>query len=375
MRRLFLVAVSLTLLTAPAWGQGTPSAGPEARRLEEQARAKLRDRERLREEADAAAREVERLRRRLVDLARLQTAGEQVVVEQRERLEVANQREGALIARLGANRARLTRLLSALQLYSKDPPPALLVSSESATDAVRAAILMRAVTPELNRQARALQAEADAIALVRREAAMAGEALFTAESEVADRKAEIERLIVEKSALELRLNAEAEVADREARALAARVRDLGGLVRGLEELDARAAAHVRPAGRVSLTAPVSGPLVRRFGERDQAGRSDGVAFQVASGGLVAAPADGDVEYAGPLDGWGQVVILHLGGGWRVVLAGLGEVSTGAGRTVAAGEPVGRAARRGDADAEVYMELRREGAPVDPLPRLDASRSD
>ena len=56
-----------------------------------------------------------------------------------------------------------------------------------------------------------------------------------------------------------------------------------------------------------------------------------------------------------------MVILDLGPGWRVVLAGLDSVTVQPGSRVAAGQSLGKAPDDGD----VYFELRREERPVDP----------
>src|SRR5687768_6334025 len=67
-----------------------------------------------------------------------------------ERLNVA---ETELSVDQGANMHRLSRLLSVLEQLKRDPPPALLVSPRDAKDAVRAAILVKALTPQLQGRA------------------------------------------------------------------------------------------------------------------------------------------------------------------------------------------------------------------------------
>lgn len=112
------------------------------------------------------------------------------------------------------------------------------------------------------------------------------------------------------------------------------------------------------------------PVVRRFGEPWQGrGRSEGLAWTPAADAPVLAPADGEVEYAGPLRAWKLVVILKLAGGWRVVLAGLQRVDAPVGAVVHAGEPIGHAPPKGSPPPELYLELRRGAEPVDPAPLL------
>src|SRR3990167_6752397 len=67
-----------------------------------------------------------------------------------ERLNVA---ETELSVDQGVNMHRLSRLLSVLEQLKRAPPPALLVSPQDAKDAVRAAILVKALTPQLRDRA------------------------------------------------------------------------------------------------------------------------------------------------------------------------------------------------------------------------------
>lgn len=358
------IALISVLAATPALGQRTAEPGDmgrlQAEHRDEQVRAR-----RLRADARRAATDIERLRRELIALARDQGDDERAVAEQRARLTRLNARETALLTDLSRERGRLSRLLSALQLMRRDPPPALLVAPERATDAVRAAILMRAVTPDLKARAEALAARQDEIARLRRAAALSSETLFTTESALLDRRSRIEALIAEKTALEVVLDAEAGQAEAAARALAARIHDLGGMVRALDAADSGPpSTSSLPGGRTRLTAPVAGVVERRFG-----GGSEGLTWRAEANAVVVAPADGVVDYAGPLDGWDQVAILRLGSGWRVVLAGMDETAVATGARVAEGEPVGRLPA-GDDGASLYFELRREQTAVNPARWLD-----
>lgn len=248
----------------------------------------------------------------------------------RARLETLNAQEAALAERVGRNRAVQARLLSALQTARRDPPPALLVSPQSAKDAVRAAILMRALEPELERRAKALSAETVTLAKLRREAAEASSALFAAESAAADRAVRT------------------------------------GSARNAKQTFASMAPS--PSPLAPLSPPVRGDIVRRYGEAwEGRGRSEGLAWRTEAGAAVTSPAAGRVEYVGPLKNWGLVVILLRPDGWRAVVAGLQSADLAPGTLVQPGQAIGRMPDRRLPQPELYLELRRGENPVDPAP--------
>ena len=183
----------ILVLTAGAVVGAAPSREDLAR-IEARAKARQRDLDTLRTQATEARRDVNSLRSQLIQLASEQNRSEQTASDSRAKLVQLNLRESELANSLGQNQNQLSRLLAALQLYGRNPPPALLVHPSNARDAVRAAILMRAVTPELHSRAKGFSAEVQEIARVRRETAAASETLFTAESDIADRRAKIEAL-------------------------------------------------------------------------------------------------------------------------------------------------------------------------------------
>ncbi len=254
------------------------------------------------------------------------------------RLEALNAQEQALTARIGANREAQARLLSALQNASRDPPPALLVSPRSAKDAVRAAVLMRALQPELRRRAEALARQAQALARLRREAAEASAGLFSAQSAAAE----------------------------------------GGGSRPPPGFAAAAGPRIEPSPSplAPLTVPVDGELVRRFGEPwPGRGRSEGLSWRTAADAQVRSPSDGRIDYVGPLKNWGLVVIVLRPDGWRTVVAGMQNADLAPGAQVRAGAPLGRMSPRAKPTPELYLELRRGSNPVDPNPYLLRPRLD
>jgi len=352
-----ILCLSLIALPVASIARQSPPAG-EVKRLQAEFRDERARALRLRQEAAEAAREIAALERQLTALRAAVGQDDAVIAGQRARLRELSAREAALVAQLSQSRGRQGRLLSALQMMSRRPPPPLLVPSDKAVDTVRAAILMRAMAPTLQARAQGLADRQAEIIRVRRLSALNSEQLFTTESARGDRRAGIEALAARKTALQAVLRAEAEGAERATRVLEARLRSLGAAVPPVGT-DAGAAVARLPAGRSRLTAPVEGPPSRRFGAGStgwgwRAGRTE-----------VRAPAAGRVAFAGPLSGWGQVVILDLGPGWRAVVSGLDEAAVATGDRVADGQVLGRSG----ADGEIAFELRRDERPIDPAPWL------
>ncbi len=313
---------------------------------------------------------LERLRRELVKLGREQQAGESVSDAWRRKLLELNAHQIDLDRRMGANRDSLVQMMAALQTFRRNPPPALLVNPRSARDAVRAAILMRAVLPELEARRRNYVQEASELNRIRRDAAVAGAALISAESAEADRRTRIEQLVSAKSGLE---QPDDPAAVERARAAAARASSMGELIGNLAQADTAASpAPETGSGPLRLETPVHGRLVRRFGvttgpTAEDARKSTGVTWRTEPAATVLSPADAVVDYAGPVKGMGLVIILRVRGDFRVVMAGLDRINALTGRKLVSGEPVGRMPMTGA--PELFLELRRADQPVNPGSRM------
>lgn len=371
------------LTVAAALPGAPPAAAPSLGQVEAQQQQREQDRQAAQAEAEAARTDLAQLQAELNELDRAASQGERSVSDKRLRLAALNAREADLKAQLGGAQAELVRLLSVLALLRRDPPPALLVEPNKVQDAVRAAILVRAITPELSRRAQALRAQLAELQLTRRSAATASEDLFTTESDLAEKRAKIESLVAEKTALEQKANQDAQSAAQDAQALAARAKALRDLARGLITAKPSSNApeppdpeHADALGhREPFTAPTSGAPMRRFGDMEPKGgpQSLGWTWRTAPAAPILAPAAAAVEYAGPLKGWGVVLILRLGGGYHLVLAGLETAVVGLGRMVRPGEVVGRMPAAGRGPTEFYFEVRKNDAPVDPARWLPPMR--
>ena len=360
MRRGVLITLAgLSSLAALAAAAAVPGANVAALRGELEAKGAARDDARA--QAQQLREDIARLDAQLTELKAVAASGQQGLADKRAKLAGLNQQEAALRAQMGGNEGALAALLGALELYRRDPPPALLVTPASARDAVRAAILVRAMEPELSARAAAFRIKADELQRVRRGITGLSEDLFTSESALADGRAQIEQSIREKTALERQMDADAADAERRAQSLTSTLRAAGVSPQTLSRDEAG------PAGPPSVfTPPAAGALIRRFGQASPGGQtSDGLTWRTAAGAPVRAPAGGVVEYSGPRKGWGGVLIINVGGGYHLVLAGLDRITAAAGRPVLAGQTLGAMAQAPGSAPELYLEVRKDGVPTNP----------
>jgi septal ring factor EnvC (AmiA/AmiB activator) len=308
-------------------------------------------------EADVAALD-RRISATVSRLERQPVEGDATVVRQRRQLDDAGRLEARALEELALARGPLTRVLGALQTLTRHPPPPLVVPVEDAVDTVRAAVLMKALVVPLTQQVERADRRRAAVVAERRALALQSERLFVSESQTGDLQATLQSRLVSDRARRATLRAEAQRARREVEALEARLRAAGAPVPDVAV--SQTPALRLPNGRDTLLAPVEGPPSTRFGKG-----STGWQWQ-AAGQPVIAPLEAEVLHAGPLDGWGQVVILDAGPGWRVVLSGLATLDVATGDRVETGQRLGA----GHARLPVVLELRREELAVDPSPWLD-----
>ncbi len=124
--------------------------------------------------------------------------------------------------------------------------------------------------------------------------------------------------------------------------------------------------------RGTMPFPVAGTLASRYGAAAQTAGdagllAKGITITARAGAQVVAPFDGIVAFAGVFRGYGQLLIIEHSEGYHTLLAGMGHIDATVGQRVLAGEPVG--VMENDGAPALYVELRRDGQPINPLPWL------
>jgi septal ring factor EnvC (AmiA/AmiB activator) len=122
--------------------------------------------------------------------------------------------------------------------------------------------------------------------------------------------------------------------------------------------------------------PARGRIVGRFGQTNmEAGSATrGIVLETRPGAQVIAPYDGQVVFAGPFRGYGLLLIIEHGEGYHTLLAGMARVDCVVGQHLLVGEPVGVMGSQAEGKPHLYVELRHNGQPVNPLPWLSAHKA-
>ena len=77
-------------------------------------------------------------------------------------------------------------------------------------------------------------------------------------------------------------------------------------------------------------------------------------------------ASGSVAYAGPLSGYGNIVLVDHGGGYVSVYSGLGSIGVSPGNSVSAGSRIGTSGSLPSGEQGLYLEIRYHSQPMNPL---------
>jgi septal ring factor EnvC (AmiA/AmiB activator) len=391
---------------APAFAQDKPDRSAleqreqELQSLHEKQSKSAEAEAALKSEIDKIAADRRKLNQDLIDTAARLRDAESKIAGTETRLKPLDDHESALRKSLDGRRATIAEVLAALQRMGRRPPPALIASPEDALQAVRSAMVLGAVLPDMRNEVQALASDLTQLLDLRKKIAAERERLT---KEVVSLDGERTRMaaLVEARQTQIAEREQALAAERaHAGELAKQAGDLKDLIAKLErDLDPATRADREKTTRSSLSAlhdpgrlapaiafaslrgkvpmPVNGIKIRDYGVPDPSGSTErGVSFATRAGAQVTAPIDGWVVYAGPFRSYGQLLILNAGGGYHVLLAGMERISVDIGQFVLTGEPVAAMGNgshvaailaTGSSQPVLYVEIRKDGTPVDPGP--------
>lgn len=347
----------------------------------------------------------------LIQSAKTDKKLQQDIADSADKLTSLREQEDGIRNSLRARRGVLAEVLAALQRMGLNPPPAILVRPDDALASVRSAVLLGAVVPEMRQQVEELTGDLQDMQRVTASIAQEQENLKQTRMAQAEEQKRQSLLLEEKKKLQAQSETEIVAQRKRSEELAAKAGSLKDLIASLDKQmasvrDAAAEARRAEAERLAaareragettpgedrlqaqidfaslqgrLALPAAGKTIRRFGEKDGVGGAMmGQVLETLPSATITSPSDGVVLYAGAFRSYGQLLILDAGGGYHVVMAGMGRIDVAQGQFVLAGEPVGAMGEKllasiapievGNGAPLLYIEFRKDGKPVDPAP--------
>jgi murein hydrolase activator len=415
-----LLAAALLALMAAGAGLAAnkPADKPAGRDLEEVERAidatRKRDHE-IRLRADALKAELRTLRKQSVGIARSIHEHEEKLSLLETKLATVAREEAEKSTTLDHRREQFSKVLMVLERLVRYPPEALIVQPLSPPDMVRSAILLRAAVPRIEEDAGNLRRDLAELARTRADMVRHREQVATATKNLEAERKRLAALSKRTDKLRRSTLSEGRKVARRVEILSREAKDLRKLIEALErerrqrearELKERERREREAAAAVAATAaaaappppppppppkpsfgglpiskargmlpfPAMGRIVGRYGQMTETGMSrKGIVIHTRPDAQVVAPYDGRVVFAGPFRGYGQLLIIEHGEGYHSLVAGMARIDGVIGQSVLAGQPVGVMGSQKGGKPALYVELRRKGRPINPLPWLAARK--
>ena len=388
LRHLLACTALFGLAALPVQGQDDVSRA-DLEALEAERTETLRQLSILESAGSVVADDLEVLERDLISAAMESQRREEQAISTELKLVSLRSRLSSARTDLVEGEDALEDLMASLALSGRHRPPALLTQPQSANQAIRAAILMGEIAPEVKSKTKVLTEEITELRRLERQVLREQKTLAVADAALALKKEEIIQLTTAKRAAFENVHSDVEILRQHAESLGEKAGSLRELILALEaaapaaprlkpRLALAEAPQPRPTQRASLpratvsqplgilALPATGRVVRAWGDKMPGGaKSESVAFATRSGAQVSAPISGTVEFAGPFRSYGQLLILSTSDGYHVLLWGMSSSYVTVGQSVRQGEPVARMAERASGEPELYLEVRKGGEPMDP----------
>jgi septal ring factor EnvC (AmiA/AmiB activator) len=333
-------------------------------------------------------RDVGKLRLALVEAARRSHDHEERISALEIRLTELTKLEAEKREALARRKDDLAATLGALQRLSRQPPEALAATPTAIDDSIRASLLLSTVVPLIDSAAKALGSDLEILAALHREIATERLELGETRDSLAAERQRIDGLHQQKVALYQDTETQRDDARDQVVRLAAEAKSLRDLLARLtpapddtpapaaillpadEKPEAPAPVAVLEAPEIVVTPPVPsrsiseargdlpmparGRLVALFGDPSNGVRNKGISIETRDGAQVVTPYDGE--------------------GYHTLLAGFSRIDSILGQWLLAGEPVGIMGWGSNGGPVLYVELRRNGVAINPLPWLAVSEN-
>ena len=289
-----------------------------------------------------------------------------------------------------ANNTNIVELIAAVERLSKRPAVLTLLKPGDALTTARSTSLMASLIPTIDAKASKLRTDLTQLAQIQTQLSDERFNLKNGLEALTKNQQSLASLFESRRAEAGQANARARTLARELQTFSDEASSLRELIAKLEQQAAKQRslairrdtpkAIERPFSSLGkalselkgqLPYPAVGSITQRFGARDGISNAKGIRIRTRDNAQVISPYDGSVVFAGPFRNYGLLLIIDHGDGYHSLLAGFETLQSAVGQWVLMGEPIGTMPARDSQTnvGELYLELRRGGAAINPLPWL------
>lgn len=392
----FCVAGFAACAAATGSAQSIQDKSEELQRTQQELNKARSESRALSDRRENLAVDLNRLQKRLVILAQDTQERESIITNLERQLQQLTEEKQNRAADLVEKNSQLGSTLSALARLSRAPSQSVLFQPGGVVKAVRGAHLLQTSIPTLKQRADVLGDQIAALNAVEQDILDKLTELAAAETALSDDREKLADLVSEKNALLAKMDTAVNKANDRVAKLVRQATSLEDLLSKLNteqpgEDGQAATAPAQPAeDQTSVTetaSPLPGPpqglrpfptagqinrpargdIIRFYGQDAGFGQtSKGIVISTRPNAQITAPFDGKVAFAGQFQSLGLILIIEHSDGYHSVLAGMSRIDANAGQWILAGEPIGVMGPPATELEGLYVELRRNGQPVNPM---------
>lgn len=292
----------------------------------------------------------------------------------------------------------LIKTLAALQNLALRPTESLFVQPMGPVDIIRSAIILRETIPSLEESTNELKEKLQDISRKKQKIEKQIAEISAQKKVIQKEHQRIAKLIKYKKDLRKSIEKKSEKTKKNVDKLASQAKDIRELLSQLEKQrkqkkeqeEKRKKEELRrkqeekqqhdlikqESGYITKTAsgfakakgtlplPARGSIISHYGDRKNKGVSaKGITIATRPEAQVVSPFDGNVVFAGPFKGYGNMIIIDHGGDYLSLHAGMEILEVELGQMLLAGEPIGKTSN--SESSELYVEIRKNNQPVNP----------
>jgi septal ring factor EnvC (AmiA/AmiB activator) len=262
---------------------------------------------------------------------------------------------------LEAHQKQISSTLQSLIHLSQTSPLTLLMLEKDANQMLRSGLLLQSIWPSLKQKGDVLRQQVTELSQLRHTIERQRQALGPIYSQLVGKQGILSGLMEAKAkALATRPKVEFD----EAVLSSGTVQELLGRVKGNKSLAKKFKQQVK---ELELAPPAPGKVLSAFDKNKEfSAYGTGVVMETREGAQLTAPTNGAVVFSGPFRGYGNILIIHAGKDYHVLLAGMEKIYVAAGQEILSGEPIAQM-HKDKKRPKLYIELRKNTVIVDPTP--------